>query len=95
MLDIMRKMLVSPCKMSATPLNVCQAPKPRLLLVSGLNLLVFFFMPFMFFRTVVNGILAQVGSNLKTSCEVTNDAFNKRISEVKHAKVEMEWEFGN
>jgi len=46
-------------------------------------------------RTVVNGILAQVGSNLKTSCEVTNDAFNKRISEVKHAKVEMEWEFGN
>ena len=47
----------------------------------------------MFFRTVVNGILAQVGSNLKTSCEVTNDAFNKRISEVKHAKVEMKWEF--
>jgi len=41
-------------------------------------------------RTVVNGILAQVASNLKTSTEVTDDSFNKRISEVKHAKGKLE-----
>ena len=42
------------------------------------------------FRTVVNGILAQVGSNLKTSTQVTDSAFSKRISEVKHAKGKLE-----
>ena len=45
---------------------------------------------FPFFRTVVNGILAQVASNLRTSCEVTDDAFNKRITEVKFAKEKLE-----
>ena len=39
---------------------------------------------------MVNGILAQVASNLKTSTEVTDDSFNKRISEVKHAKGKLE-----
>ena len=33
------------------------------------------FYTFLYFRTVVNGILAQVASNLKTSCEVTDEAF--------------------
>ena len=42
------------------------------------------------FRTVVNGILAQVASNLKTSCEVTDEAFSKRLDEVKHAKGKLE-----
>ena len=41
-------------------------------------------------RTVVNGILAQVASNLKTSCEVTDAAFKKRINEVKEAKGKLE-----
>jgi len=41
-------------------------------------------------RTVVNGILAQVASNLKTSCEVTDEAFSKRIDEVKEAKNKLE-----
>ena len=43
-----------------------------------------------YFRTVVNGILAQVASNLKTSCEVTDAAFKKRINEVKEAKGKLE-----
>ena len=38
----------------------------------------------------MNGILAQVASNLKTSCEVTDAAFSKRTSEVKHAKGKLE-----
>ena len=42
------------------------------------------------FRTVVNGILAQVASNLKTSCEVTDEAFSKRLDEVKEAKGKLE-----
>ena len=45
---------------------------------------------FHFFRTVVNGILAQVASNLRTSCAVTDDAFKKRIDEVKFAKEKLE-----
>ena len=43
-----------------------------------------------FCRTVVNGILAQVASNLKTSCEVTDEAFSKRLDEVKEAKGKLE-----
>ena len=39
---------------------------------------------------MVNGILAQVASNLKTSTEVTYAAFNKRTNEVKHAKGKLE-----
>ena len=38
----------------------------------------------------MNGILAQVASNLKTSCEVTDAAFSKRTGEVKHAKGKLE-----
>jgi hypothetical protein len=45
---------------------------------------------FLFCRTVVNGILAQVASNLKTSCEVTDEAFSKRLDEVKEAKGKLE-----
>ena len=41
-------------------------------------------------RTVVNGILAQVASNLKTSCQVTDHAFKKRTEEVKFAKEKLE-----
>ena len=55
---------------------MCKLARPRLLLHV--------------FRTVVNGILAQVASNLRTSCEVTDDAFKKRISEVKFAKEKLE-----
>ena len=39
---------------------------------------------------MVNGILAQIASNLKTSCEVTDSAFAKRIQEVKAAKAKLE-----
>ena len=49
-----------------------------------------FFNIFLFCRTVVNGILAQVASNLKTSCEVTDEAFSKRLDEVKEAKGKLE-----
>ena len=42
------------------------------------------------YRTVVNGILAQVASNLRTSCEVTDEAFARRLSEVKDAKTKLE-----
>ena len=45
---------------------------------------------FLFPRTVVNGILAQVASNLKTSCEVTDEAISKRLDEVKEAKHKLE-----
>ena len=45
---------------------------------------------FIFYRTVVNGILAQVASNLKTSCEVTDEAISKRLDEVKEAKGKLE-----
>jgi hypothetical protein len=38
----------------------------------------------------VNGILAQVASNLKTSCEVTDEAISKRLDEVKEAKGKLE-----
>ena len=55
---------------------MCKLARPRLLLHVS--------------RTVVNGILAQVASNLRTSCEVTDDAFKKRISEVKFAKEKLE-----
>ena len=48
------------------------------------------FFTFLYFRTVVNGILAQVASNLKTSCEVTDEAFSKRLDEVKEAKGKLE-----
>ena len=51
---------------------------------------IFFFQIFLLHRTVVNGILAQVASNLKTSCEVTDEAFSKRLDEVKHAKGKLE-----
>ena len=34
--------------------------------------------------------MAQVASNLKTSCEVTDEAFSKRLEEVKHAKGKLE-----
>ena len=43
-----------------------------------------------FYRTVVNGILAQVASNLKTSCEVTDEALSKRLDEVKEGKGKLE-----
>ena len=43
-----------------------------------------------FYRTVVNGILAQVASNLRTSCDVTDEAFMKRLDEVKAAKKKLE-----
>ena len=43
-----------------------------------------------FCRTVVNGILAQVASNLKTSCAVTDEDFSKRLHEVKEAKWKLE-----
>ena len=38
----------------------------------------------------MNGILAQVGSNLKTSTQVTDSAFSQRIAEVKRAKGKLE-----
>ena len=38
----------------------------------------------------MNGILAQVASNLKTSCEVTDEDFSKRLHEVKEAKGKLE-----
>ena len=38
----------------------------------------------------MNGILAQVASNLKTSCEVTDEAISKRLDEVKEAKGKLE-----
>ena len=38
----------------------------------------------------MNGILAQVGSNLKTSTQVTDSAFSTRIGEVKRAKGKLE-----
>ena len=38
----------------------------------------------------MNGILAQVGSNLKASTQVTDSAFSTRIGEVKRAKGKLE-----
>jgi len=41
-------------------------------------------------RSVVQGILAQVASNLRTSCEQTDNAFKKRVDEVREAKMKLE-----
>ncbi|XP_023338730.1 tektin-1 [Eurytemora carolleeae] len=41
-------------------------------------------------RSVVNGILAQVASNMKTSVDVTNLAFSRRIGEIREAKTKLE-----